>query len=85
MDIDDLVVYVLGGILRTVKYVIIDFILFSILFWYGCTILLIVTLGQYPRGQQRVEHRNILSFFGVFSFSATVVIWQIVNSAIINQ
>ncbi|MGB2741328.1 MAG: hypothetical protein WBC60_12340 [Cognaticolwellia sp.] len=52
-------------ILRLIRFIFIEALCEFLIYWVGRTFLLIVTLGNYPRGQQVEEHEGRIIFTGL--------------------
>ncbi|CZF82264.1 hypothetical protein GCE9029_03124 [Grimontia celer] len=81
MDWEDILVSIFGGLLKLIKLILIDFIVFGIIYWYGYVILMTLSFGRYPRGSKRTDDENLISFFGIFCFSMTVIIFLGIDAA----
>jgi hypothetical protein len=64
-----------NGVVAVVKFIAYYIIWSFVLFNLGRVSLLLVTLGQYPRGHDAQRHVNQISFVGIF---VLVLAWSAV-------
>ncbi|PML76088.1 hypothetical protein [Enterovibrio norvegicus] len=81
MDWEYILVSIFGGLLKLIKLILIDFIVFGIIYWYGYVILMTLSFGRYPRGLKRTDDENFIGFFGVFCLLMTVIIFLGIDAA----
>lgn len=69
---EDLAEGVFRGILRFIKSVIIEGICEGVCYWVGRLFLQVVTMGNYPRGKQTINHQGRITVVGILVCIAIV-------------
>ena len=62
------------GILRFIRYILIEGICEFLLFWMGRIFLLLITLGRYPRGTKAEEHEGYIVCVGIAVVITAVIL-----------
>ena len=65
---------VVKGILRFIRYVLIEGICEFLLFCIGRLFLLLITLGRYPRGAKAQEHEGYIICVGMLVVITSVIL-----------
>ncbi len=60
------------GVIGILRWIVFEFIIQIVLFNLGRIVLLLTTLGQYPRGKLSEKEGGIISLLGIF---VIVLVW----------
>jgi phage baseplate assembly protein W len=63
--VEELAEVTIKPILRAIRFILIEAICEFLIYWVGRIFLLVVTLGNYPRGRQVEEHEGRIIFTGI--------------------
>ncbi|ACA85577.1 hypothetical protein Swoo_1285 [Shewanella woodyi ATCC 51908] len=77
VSVEELAEGAIKTILRLIRFILIEAICEFLIYWVGRIFLLVVTLGNYPRGKQAEEHEGRIICTGIVVIILSIVLISI--------
>lgn len=76
MDLDNedgVFISLLKGFVSVLKWILVDIVVYQILYSVGLVLFWLITFGRFPRGKQREEYETLVVLFGTFCLPLIII------------